>query len=110
MDATTTNVFKAIADLTRLSTEVMPLAAIWLDKPLQTARKRTIRITKGDMVRVNKGYLPGDLLKYDYCLGDVKENAAATHVILECKGTIYSGNLQVICEDLDTQEIITVKL
>jgi hypothetical protein len=97
------DVFSAIADLASLATDLIVHESIILDYPLQTARKRTKVIRKGDMVRVmNMG---------DEChLIDCTDQLDPTHVILECKGTIYSGDLQIDCEDLDTQEIITVKL
>lgn len=97
------DVFEAIAGITRLSTEVMRLDAIWLDKPLQTGRRLTRRILRGDMVRVA-------IDANGYYLTNCGDELPPTHLILECKGTIYSGDLQVICEDLDTQELITVKL
>ena len=107
MDNLHNDVFEAIAAYSRLATDIMPLEAIWLDKPLQTARKRTSRITKGDMVRVIMGC---DGQGEEASLADCTDGLPPTHLILECKGTIYSGDLQIVCEDLDTQHIIIVKL
>lgn len=104
MDNTTKSVFEAIADLSRLSTELVVLNAIWLEKPLQIAQKRSIRITKGDMVRVMAAY--GD----ECHLMDCTPLLPPTHVITQCRGTIYSTLLEVECRDLNTNELITIKL
>ena len=103
MDTIHSDVFEAIAGICRLSTELVTLNAIWLEKPLQTARNRTCRLEKGCLVRV---------MQYgDEChLMDCTDTLDPTHLIIECKGTIYSGDLQVICEDVITGDLITVKL
>lgn len=97
-------VFEAISDICKLSTDLMPLAAIWLEKPLQMAQKRSIRITKGDMVRVMAAY--GD----ECHLMDCTPLLPPTHVITECRGTIYQTLFEVDCRDLETNEVITIKL
>lgn len=97
------NIFEAIADIARLTTDLIELESIGLDASLRTARGRTWRLIKGDMVRVAyTGPRP--------YLVDVIDDLPATHLVLQCKGTIYSTDLQVVCEDLDTEEIVTVKL
>lgn len=103
MTNTTKDVFDAIKGVYALSTDLVEQEAIWLDKPLQTARKRTIRLTKGDMVAVmNMG---------DEChLMDCTNDFGPTHVILSCWGTIYSGDLQIVCEEIGGDGMITVKL
>ena len=93
------SVFEAISDLASLSTDLVIMESIPLDRFIQTARKRTMLLRKGDMVRVEHDQLV-----------DCDHNNPPTHLILECRGTIYSGDLQMDCEDLNTQEIIIVKL
>jgi hypothetical protein len=97
-------ILEAIAGVSRLSTEQMELAAIWLEKPLQMASKRSIRIAPGDEVRVRRDYLAGP------CLVDCTEILQPTHVITFCRGTIYSTLLEVDVKDLKTGEILTIKL
>lgn len=99
MEIYNNNVFEAIAGICRLTTDLVELEAIWLDKPLQTARKLTRRITKGDMVLIEHGRLV-----------NCDHNNPPTHIILSCWGTIYSGDLQVICEEIGGENTITVKL
>lgn len=99
-----TDVMEAIAGICRLSTETMPLAAIWLEKPLQMAGKRSIRIQKGCVVRVENGSL------VDIPVTDYTHQFDATHMVTECRGTIYSTDLQITVRDLKTNELSTIKL
>ncbi len=103
---TTDPVFEAIAALSRLATDTMPLAAIWLEKPLQMAGKRSIRIAKGDLVRAETNLL----CESRFWLVDCSPINPPTHEITECRGTIYSTDLQVILRDLKTNELLTIKL
>lgn len=97
-------ILDAISGVSRLSTEQMELAAIWLEKPLQMASKRSIRIAKGDEVHV---MYPELAMAW---LADVTDRNPATHVITLCRGTIYSTLLEVDVKDLKTGEILTIKL
>lgn len=94
------SVLDAIVGITRLSTELMPLDAIWLEKPLQMANKRSIRIAAGDEVYVAR---LGILVDCDWI-------HSASHVITECRGTTYSTLLEIDVKDLKTGEILTIKL
>lgn len=105
MNNTTKSVFEAIANLSRLSTELVVLNAIWLEKPLQMAQKRSIRIHKGCIVKVENGQLMDIPFLVDHlCLSQV------THIITECRGTIYQTLFEVDCRDLETNEVIIIKL
>ncbi len=99
-------VFEAIAALSRLATDTMPLAAIWLEKPLQMAGKRSIRITAGDLVRAETNLL----CEGRFWLVDCSPLLPPTHEITECRGTIYSTDLQITVRDLKTNELLTIKL
>lgn len=96
------SVLDAIVGITRLSTELMPLDAIWLEKPLQMEGKRSIRIAAGDKVMV----FAGQLINCHESDPDLQ----ATHVITECRGTLYSTLLEIDVKDLKTGEILTIKL
>lgn len=103
MDNTTKDVFEAIADLSRLSTDLIVHESIFLDEALQMPEKRCRRIMAGDAVRVENGKLVN-------CVYSSALLFPATHVITECRGTIYSTLLEVECRDLNTNEVITIKL
>jgi hypothetical protein len=92
-------VFEAIANLSRLATDLMPLNAIWLEKPLQMEGKRSIRITKGDLVRV----------KWNELI-DCTKATLPTHEIIECRGNLYNTMFEVDLRDLKTNEPLTIKL
>lgn len=96
-------VLEAIEDVARLSTDLIPLAAIWLEKPLQMEGKRSIRIAEGDKVRVEWAI-------YSWIVVDVMPAKPATHVITACRGTVYSTLLEVDVKDLKTGELLTIKL
>jgi len=96
---TTDPVFEAIANLSRLATDLMPLNAIWLDIPLQMGDKRSIRISAGDSVRIRKGEL-FDSTQYD----------GVTHQITACRGNLYNTMFEVDLRDLKTNELLTIKL
>lgn len=98
------SVLDAIAGIARLSTELMPLAAIWLERSLLMEGKRSIRIAAGDKVRI-QGYV-----SFPPYLADVYTDRPATHVITECRGTLYSTLLEIDVKDLKTGEILTIKL
>lgn len=104
MDNTTKDVFEAIADLSRLSTDLIAHEAITLDHAIETSEKRTRRIKAGDMVRVMNNYLAGQIIV------DCSPMFPATHAITECRGTIYQTLFEVDGRDLETNEVITIKL
>lgn len=93
------NLFERMADATkaanRLYTEVMPLAAIWLDKKVKANDVLTYRITDGDLVTVKDGKLVNE-----------GEN---THVITACRGTLNS-NFAISVIELGTLELSEIKL
>lgn len=97
-----TDVMEAIKDLARLATDLIIHDAIGLDKPLQMEGKRSIRIVAGDRVRV-VGIVVPILL---HVLPELPANAE----VVECRGTIYSTNLQIDVRMLDTDQLLTVNL
>jgi hypothetical protein len=65
-----------------------PLAAIWIDKPIQTEPERTRRLCKGQRIRVINGEIT-----------DVDKDHPATHVIVDCFGT-HCSDFEIEIEDL----------
>jgi len=82
--------------LNPVSIPVMPLAAIWLTKPVMTDKNITRRITEGDRVLIENNELKD-------CLGD------PTHQITGCYGKPTS-DFYITVIDLKTQEIIKIQL
>ncbi len=82
--------------LNKLHTEQTELAAIWLQKPLQTKMERTCRITAGQLVKVENGKL-------------IDCNDEATHKIILCVGTLYN-QFEVTVIDLITNEPLQIKI
>lgn len=97
-----TDVMEAIKGLARLATDLIVHEAIWLDKPLQLEGKRSIRIAAGDRVRVVGRIIPILL----HVLPELPANA----VVVECRGTIYSTNLQIDVRMLETEQLLTIQL
>lgn len=84
------------SSLNRLYTEQQELAAIWLEKPVQTASERTCRITAGHLVTIDNGKLVD-------CTGK------PTHKIIMCIGTLCN-QFEITVIDLITSEPMQVKL
>lgn len=96
-------VLEAIAAVARLSTDLIVHESIFLDEPLQMPHNRSRRIRLGCRVRVENGKLVD-------CVYKDALSFPATHVITECRGTIYQTLFEVDCRDLETNEVITIKL
>lgn len=103
MNQDTKDVFDAIANLSRLSTDLIVYESMGLDYPLQMPHNRSRRIRAGCLVRV-------DNRKLVDCVYNDALSFPATHVITECRGTIYQTLFEVECRDLATNELITIKL
>ena len=86
-------------DLQQSYNKIMPLAAIWLNAPVQTSTERTARIKEGDLIRVEKEWIV-----------DVTPDKKPTHKVILCKGNIASTSLDMDIQDLKTNEISTLKL
>jgi len=82
--------------LSDLYTKEHELAAIWLEKPLQTATERTVRIAEGHLVKVENGKLV--------------DCGEPTHKVIGCMGTVTSSSLSFILTDLQTNEPLTLKI
>ena len=67
-------------------TEVMPLAAIWLDKPIFVSpdKKKKYRITIGDIVGVTNDkiddYNPVNMWKVTGCMGNIENTILQLHL------------------------------
>lgn len=72
------------------------LAAIWLEKPLQTSTERTVRITAGHFVRVENGRLV--------------DCGEPTHKVIGCYGTVNSSTLSFILIDLKNNQPLNLKV
>lgn len=91
------NLFQCLSDaLKPVNFPVMPLAAIWLKKPVMTSQKITHRITEGDKVFIEDGELK-DCLK------------EPTHIITQCRGKATS-DFSINVMDLKTNELSTINL
>lgn len=66
--------------------EIMPLAAIWLEKKVNGK----VRFTDGDLIAVENGKMI--------------ENDHATHKIISCMGTVNSSRLEFILTDVISNE------
>jgi hypothetical protein len=73
------------------------LAAIWLEKPLQTATEKTVRIAPDHLVKVEDGNLVD-------CIGE------PTHKVIGCYGTVTSSKLSFLLIDLQTNQPIEIKV
>jgi hypothetical protein len=87
--------FEGIGDMYEKEFE---MAAIWLEKPLQTATEKTIRITDGHLVKVEGGKLID-------CV-----DCAPTHKVIGCFGTVTSSSLSFILLDLQTNQPLNLKI
>jgi hypothetical protein len=103
-------IFKAISALSRLATELMPLPAIWLDKPLQMEGKRSIRIAAGDCIRVDATNNYNDPTFNRALLIDCGEHYGPTHEITALRGNLYNTMFEVDLKDLKTGDLITITL
>lgn len=90
-------VFDTIADIARPPV-TMPLDAIWLPQPLQTAKEKTTRITEGHFVHVDANRKLKDVTKED----------KPTHRITGCYGTVYSTDLHFSAINLKSLELIKI--
>lgn len=99
MNNTTTSVFEAIAEIAALPTKLFKLTAIHSCTPFYTARGKTHRLTTGDMVRIE-----GDKI------ANVTDDKEATHLVIECRGSLYIDLFEIDCEVIGGDEMITIKL
>jgi hypothetical protein len=74
------------------------LAAIWITKPLQTSMAKTVRLCKGQKVRVEQGELR-----------DVTEALPATHIIERCRGTLLN-KFEIDLKELGNDNYLTIKI
>jgi hypothetical protein len=94
------SIFDSLIDLDKSLKQTMPLAAIWLNKPVQLNDKRTVRIEAGDRLRVEKNAIS------DVCLPE----KPATHEVLGCYGNIANTVLYFDLKNLETNELLTLKI
>lgn len=103
------DLFEAIANVGRIATNLDITPAIWLD-PLEPmlsvlragSIKRTRRIVKGDMIRVSANGLLDDVIPDNDC--------PATHLILECRATVYGTLPELVVEELESEKTMIIKL
>ena len=86
-------------DLYKRQTQIYPLAAIWLEKPLQTSTERTVRITEGHEVCVKDGQLI-----------DCNEKNKANYKVIGAHGTLNSSELYFVLTNLENNEPLTLKI
>ena len=73
-------------------TKIMPMACIWMEKPIRTSRERKVRLTENDLIYVENGEIKD-------CEG------LPTHRIVSCEGTLANNILYFYLENLETKEI-----
>lgn len=95
----TQSIFDNFVDLAKSFHKVYPIAAIWFNKPIQTATERTVRITKGHELRIEAGNVV-----------NVTDTLPATHKVIECMGTIGDSILRLELESLETNESLTINV
>lgn len=93
------SVFNSFIDLEKSFNKVYDLSAIWLNAPVQTATEKTCRIKAGHLIRVHEGWIE-----------NVTPELPATHKVIECKGTIGDSILLFELENLETKELLTLKV
>lgn len=93
------SIFNSFVDLAKSFNKVYPLAAIWLNKPVQTSNEKTVRITKNHEIRILEGYIE-----------DVTKDNPATHRVTECIGTIGDSILMLELENLETKQLSTLNI
>lgn len=79
-----------------LYTHQTELAAIWLDKPLNTPFGRTMRLTKDSLVKIENGEL-------------VDFTGEPSHKVIACFGTLVN-QFELTLIDLKTNEPLQFKL
>lgn len=93
------NIFDSLVDYQKSLNRIMPLAAIWLSRAIKTDKGATVRIEKGDKVRVNDGML---------C--DISEDYPCSHEVIGCYGNISNTILYFELKDLTTNELLTLNV
>ncbi len=99
MHNTTTSVFDAIADIAVLPTKLFPLAAIHYLPRFRYSLGWTTTVRKGMLVRIACDTIV-----------DVTDELSPTHVIIECRGTLYDSQFEIDCEVIGGDKMITIKL
>lgn len=100
MEQTTKDVFEAIANLDSLTDKMEDTSYIILGNFIKTANKHTMIIRKGNMVRVSSHKK----------LIDVTDELGPTHVIIALRNNITNTAFELDCEEIGTENTITVKL
>lgn len=103
MDNTTKDVFDAIENLDSLTDKMEDTEWIILDRPVRTALKTTRVMRKGMMVRIAR------LAKWHF-LSNVTDGLGPTHVIIALRNNITNTAFELDCEEIGTENTITVKL
>lgn len=92
--------FDSLIDLNKSFQKIMPLAAIWLSKPVWLERRKSGRIEAGDRLRIENNAIADVLLP----------DKQATHEVLGCYGNISNTVLYFDLKDLETNELFTLKI
>lgn len=95
-------IFNSFIDLQKSFQKVMPLAAIWLNKPVLVVGRQTARIEAGDRLRIENDAIVDINTYLPY-----KE---ATHEVLGCYGNISNTVLYFDLKNLETNELFTLKI
>lgn len=92
-------IFDTAIDLQHSLYKVHPIAAIWFDKPIQTATEKTARIAPGHLVRVEKDEIVS-----------VKPGLRANYKVIECFGNISNSVLYFHLEHLTNGDLLTLNI
>lgn len=89
------DLFKDIFQQFRDMNKEIQILAIWFDRPIMLGDSRkTARITDGDFIRVNTGYI------VNCAIGQ-----PANYQVLNCYGTLSGVPTRLQCLNLETNEI-----
>jgi len=91
------NLFETFAkSINSLHIEQQEIAAIWLDKAIDTPFGRTVRLTQGSLIKIENGKL-------------VDFTGDPSHKVLACFGTL-NDQFEITVINLETNEPEQVKL
>lgn len=92
-------IFDTAIDFQKSFTKINKIAAIWFDKPIQTATEKTARIAPGHLVRVEKDEIVS-----------VKPGLRANYKVIECFGNISNSVLYFHLENIHNGDLLTLNI
>jgi len=94
--------FDVLSQAMQSYTKMVGMAAIWLNKPIYINRDNQIvkasRICAGNLLSIEDGVIV-----------DYKEHSYPHYKVVKCTGTIDNSRLEMEVQNLDTEELTTIK-